>query len=160
MLVGEIMDRDITSLAEETTLLDAVSLMTGHNTSGLPVINTEGQVVGFLSEKDVLNAAIPGYFGYMDENSRMPDIDKIRAMVKRVGHEPARDYMSKECVVFGEFETVSNALMVCFRKDIRRIPVTREGMLIGVVDREKILREFVHDFCADDDAEENKDALS
>ena len=153
MLVGEIMERDLTSLAEDTTLLEAISLMAISDTSGLPVLNTEGRVVGFLSEKDVLNAAIPGYLGYMDENFRMPDIDKIKAMVKRVGHDSARDYMAKDIITFDEDETISNAMMVLFHKNIRRAPVTREGMLIGVVDREKILRRVVQDDFEGDNAE-------
>ena len=145
MLVGDIMDRDLTSLAEESTLLEAVSLMAVHDTNGLPVVNQSGRVVGFLSEKDVLRAIIPGYLGYMDESFSMPDIGKIKAMVKRVGHDPARDYMTKNCVAFDERETVSNAMIILFRKNIRRAPVVKDGMLVGMVDREEILRGFVHD---------------
>ena len=145
MIVGEIMDRDLTALAEETTLLDAISLMGIHGVSGLPVLNALGLVVGFLSEKDVLNAVIPGYLSHMDESFLMTDIPRIRAMVKRVGHNPARDYMTKNCISFDEFETVSHAMMKLFRKNIRRAPVLRDGKLIGIVDREEILRGFVQD---------------
>ena len=152
MLVGDIMDRDLTSLAEETTLVEAILLMAGQNTSGLPVLNTAGRVVGFLSEKDVLNAVIPGYLGYMDESFRMPDTDKIRAMVKRVGHNPSRDYMTTNCVAFDEYETISNAMMIFFRMNIRRAPVTRDGMLIGMIERERILRRFVHENFEDEEA--------
>ena len=152
MLVGDIMHRDLTALAEETTLMDAISVMVIHKTSGLPVLNNEGHVVGFLSEKDILNAVIPGYLSYMDENFRMPDLDKIRAMAKRVGNDPTRDYMIKNCITFSEHETLSNAIMIFFRKKIRRAPVTRDRMLIGVVDREKIMRGLVQDKYRDDEA--------
>jgi CBS domain-containing protein len=153
MLVGDIMDRDLTSLAEETTLLEAISLMAMHDTSGLPVVNSSGRVVGFLSEKDVLRAIIPGYLGYMDENFSMPDVGKIKSMVKRVGHDPARDYMTKNCVAFDERETISNAMVTLFKKDIRLAPVVRDGMLIGMIDREEILRGFVHDNFESDEVE-------
>jgi CBS domain-containing protein len=153
MLVGDIMDRDLTSLAEETSLLEAISLMALHDTSGLAVVDAAGRVAGFLSERDILCAVIPGYFGYMDENFTMPDVEKIKGMVKRVGRDPARDYMTKNCIVFDEEETVSNAMMQMFRKDIRRAPVTREGMLVGMIDREEILRGFVHDNFEDDEEE-------
>ncbi|MDR3077035.1 MAG: CBS domain-containing protein, partial [Synergistaceae bacterium] len=142
MLVGDIMDRDLTSLAEETTLLESISLMAAHDTSGLPVVNTAGRVVGFLSEKDVLRAVIPGYLGYMDESFSMPDVEKIKAMVKRVGHDPAKNYMTKNCITFDECDTISNAMMILFRKNIRRAPVVKDGMLVGMVDREEILRGF------------------
>ena len=153
MIVGDIMDRDLTSLAEETSLLEAISLMALHDINGLPVVNAAGHVVGFLSEKDILRAVIPGYLGYMDENFTMPDVAKIKGMVKRVGHDPARDYMTKNCIAFDEEDTISNAMMQMFRKNIRRAPVMREGMLVGMVDREEILRGFVHDNFAEGEVE-------
>ncbi|MDR1966703.1 MAG: CBS domain-containing protein, partial [Synergistaceae bacterium] len=151
MLVGDIMDRDLTSLAEDTTLLEAVAILAAHDASGLPVLNDAGRVVGFLSEKDILRAVIPGYLGYMDENFIMPDIDKIKSRVKRVGNDPARDYMTKNSIFFDEGETVSNAMVVLFKKNIRRAPVVREGMLVGIVNREEILRGFVRDNFGEDD---------
>ena len=153
MLVGDIMDRDLTSLAEETTLLESISLMAAHDTSGLPVVNAAGRGTGFLSEKDVLRAVIPGYLGYMDESFSMPDVGKIKAMVKRVGHDPAKDYMTKNCVAFDEGDTISNAMMILFRKNIRRAPVVKDGMLVGMVDREEILWGFVHDNFGSDEVE-------
>ena len=153
MVVGDIMDRDLTSLAEETSLLEAISLMALHDINGLPVVNVAGNVVGFLSEKDILRAVIPGYLGYMDENFTMPDVAKIKGMVKRVGHDPARDYMTKNCIVYDEEDNISNAMMQMFRKNIRRAPVMREGMLVGMVDREEILRGFVHDNFAEGEVE-------
>ncbi|MDR1917329.1 MAG: CBS domain-containing protein [Synergistaceae bacterium] len=145
MLVGDIMHRDLTSLAEETTLLEALSLLAAHDTSGLPVLNQSGKVVGFLSEKDILRAVIPGYLGYMDENFSMPDIAKIKSRVNRVGMDPAKNYMSKDAVIFDEKETVSNAIVMLFKKNVRRAPVVRDGSLVGMIDREKILRGFVHE---------------
>ena len=145
MQVQDIMDRDLTSLAEDSTLLQAIALMAAHKMSGLPVLNDDGRVIGFISEKDILRAIIPGYLGYMDDNFAMPDIDKIKARIKLVGNDVVRDYMSKNAIVFDEYETVSNAMVTMFKKDIRRAPVVAASSLVGVVDREEILRGFVHD---------------
>ncbi|MDR0764321.1 MAG: CBS domain-containing protein [Synergistaceae bacterium] len=153
MVVGDIMDRDLTSLAEETSLLEAISLMALHDTSGFPVVNSADRIVGFLSEKDVLRAVIPGYLGHMDESFTMPDVAKIKGMVKRAGHDLARDYMTKNCIAFAEDETISNVMIQMFKKNIRRAPVIREGMLVGTVDREEILRGFVRDNFEDGETE-------
>ncbi|MDR3331629.1 MAG: CBS domain-containing protein [Synergistaceae bacterium] len=153
MLVKDIMDRDLTSLAEDTTLLEAIALLAAHDTSGLPVLGDGGKVIGFLSEKDILRSAIPGYLGYMDENFAMPDVDKIKARVKRVGRDPARDYMTKDAIVFDEEETISNAMVALFKKNIRRAPVVKDGSLVGMVNREEILKGFVHDNFEDGEVE-------
>jgi CBS domain-containing protein len=153
MRIEDVMDRDITSFAEETTLLDAISILAIHNTSGLPVTSPSGRVMGFLSEKDILRAVIPGYLGYMDESFSMPDSEKIKNRVKLVGQDPVRDYMTKNSIVFDESETISNAMVTLFKKDIKRAPVARDGILIGIVDREAILKGFVHDIFDIDTAE-------
>ncbi|MDR1482232.1 MAG: CBS domain-containing protein [Synergistaceae bacterium] len=143
MLVRDIMERDLTSLSEETPLLEAMALIVTHKTGGLPVLDNNSRVVGFLSEGDVLKAAIPGYLGYMDENFAAPDVGKINARVKRVGDDPARNYMTKGALVFDENETVSNALVALFKRNVRVAPVIKNGSLVGIVNREEILRGFV-----------------
>lgn len=145
MQVRDIMDRDLTSLSENSTLLQSIALMAAHKMSGLPVLNDDGRVIGFISEKDVLRAVIPGYLGYMDDSFAMPDIEKIKSRVKLVGNDVVRDYMSKGVTVFDEYETVSNAMVTMFKKDIRRAPVVAANSLVGVVDREEILKGFVRD---------------
>ena len=54
MKVGDFMTRRVISVAPETSLLDAARLMLQHNVSGLPVVNAAGQVVGIISEHDLL----------------------------------------------------------------------------------------------------------
>jgi CBS domain-containing protein len=151
MLVRDIMDRDLTSLSEETALIEAISLIAAHKTSGLPVLDNNGRVVGFLSEGDVLKAAIPGYLGYMDENFAMPDVEKIKSRIKRVGTDPVREYMTRGALVFDETETVSNALVALFRRNARVAPVVQKGALVGVVNREDILKGFVQDSFEDEE---------
>ena len=145
MKVVDVMDRDLTSISEYTTLLEALALLSAHRTTGLPVLDDDGRVVGFLSEKDILKATIPGYVGYMDESFAMPDIGKIKNRVKTIGGAPAREHMAKPPIVFEEDENLNNALVVLFKKNIRRAPVVHDGALVGMVDREEILRGFVHD---------------
>ena len=153
MLVHEIMDRDLTSLAEHTTLLEAIALLAAHKVGGLPVLDDGGNVVGFITEKDILRAAIPGYYGYMDDNFAMPDIDKIKSRISRVGKEPVCNYMNRNTIVFDENETMSNAVVTLFKKNVRIAPVVRNNALVGVVNREEILKGFVHDNFQDGEIE-------
>jgi CBS domain-containing protein len=153
MKVIDVMHRDLTSISEYTTLLEALALLAAHKTTGLPVLNDDGKVVGFLSEKDILKATIPGYVGYMDENFAMPDIEKIKNRVKTIGGAPAREHMARRPIVFEENENLSNAIVALFKKNIRRAPVVRNGALVGMVDREEILRGFVRDNFEDGEVE-------
>ena len=153
MQIRDVMDRDLTSISPDTPLLEALAMLAAHNTTGLPVLADDAMVVGFLSEKDILRAAIPGYLGYMDDSFTMPDISKIKKRVNTVGRDPARDYMTKDPIIFDEEETLSNAIVVMFKKDVRRVPVVKNGSLVGIVNREEILRGFVHDNFGDNEVE-------
>lgn len=153
MRIKDVMDRDLTSISQDTPLLEALAMLAAHNVTGLPVLADDGDVVGFLSEKDILRATIPGYLGYMDDNFTMPEIGKIKKRVNTAGRDPAGDYMSKEPIIFDEDETIANAIVVMFKKDVRRAPVIKDDLLVGIVDREEILRGFVHDNFDDNEIE-------
>ena len=62
MVIEELMDRDLTALTEDTSLAEAIEVLSIHRISSAPVVNLDGKVVGILSEKDIVRAALPGYF--------------------------------------------------------------------------------------------------
>jgi len=64
MKVHEIMSRPAVAVDEQTTLRDAVAILTDYGFAALPVIDGEGYVIGVLSEADVLQASTdPGWTG-------------------------------------------------------------------------------------------------
>lgn len=141
--VSDVMERDLTSVADDTSLLNAMELLTAHRTSGLPVVDDDGCVVGFISEKDILKAMIPGYIGYMDENFAMPSTAKIKERVKSVGPSPVSESMTKTPILFDEDEDISSAMVAIFKKNIHRAPVVKNGALVGTLSRENVLRGFI-----------------
>lgn len=141
--VADVMERDLTSVADTTTLLEAMAMMSSHRTTGLPVLDADGTVVGFIGAKDVLKATIPGYVGYIDESFSMPSIDTIKKRVKAVGSSPVSEHMTADPVIFSEDDDLTSALVAIFKRDIHRAPVARDGYLVGIVGREAVIEGFV-----------------
>lgn len=141
--VADVMERDLTSVADDTTLVEALAVFSSHRTTGLPVIDSSGRVVGFISEKDVLKAMIPGYVGYIDESFSMPSIDTIKQRVKMIAHEKVGDHMTTPPILFEQDDDLTSALVAIFKRDLHRVPVASGGMLVGVVGREDVLEGFV-----------------
>jgi CBS domain-containing protein len=54
MTVDDIMTRDVITVSPQTTIHAAARLMVDHGVSGLPVVDDEGQVVGIISEGDLI----------------------------------------------------------------------------------------------------------
>lgn len=141
--VADVMERDLTSVSDSTTLEQAMLLFAAHRTSGLPVLDDSGDVVGFISEKDILKAMIPGYIGYMDENFALPSIAKIKSNIRSIGSSPVSEFMTKTPILFNEDDDLSSAFVAIFKMNIHRAPVVNNGHLAGIISRESVLRHFV-----------------
>ena len=63
MIVADIMTHPALAIGPEAPLLQAIRLMTGHRVSGLPVVGPEGQILGVLTEGDLLRRAETGTAG-------------------------------------------------------------------------------------------------
>lgn len=56
--VSRIMHGDVLTVTPETTLVEAARLMVKRKIGGLPVVNTEGNVIGMVTESDIFNAFV------------------------------------------------------------------------------------------------------
>ncbi len=144
MLVGELMDRDLTAISPETTVAEAVEVLARHRISGVPVVDDDGMVLGFLSEKDVVKAALPGYFDLLQDSSFLPDYGQFSKRLQRVSLEPVEKFMKKDVVVFDEKDTDLHVAMVLISKNLKRAPVVRGGVFSGVISRTDLLDHILH----------------
>jgi CBS domain-containing protein len=55
LLVGDIMTRSVISVYTNTPLPEAVQTMLEHDVGGVPVLNLEEELVGFLARRNVIN---------------------------------------------------------------------------------------------------------
>ena len=56
--VGEVMHRDVVTVAPNVRVTDAASLMIKHTIGGLPVVDRRGRVVGVITETDIFKAFV------------------------------------------------------------------------------------------------------
>jgi len=90
--------------------------------SGMPITDEEGQVVGVVSELDLLNAVVEG-----------------KELVKFT----AEDLMSKNPVTADVETPVTDVVKLMKKKNVVRLPITAEGKLVGVVARSDILTSII-----------------
>ncbi len=122
-LVKDIMKTELVTATKELSIYEAANLMVEHNISGLPIVDRENNLVGILSEYDVLRIL----------KETTPD------QLKTV-----EEFMSKKVVSFEE--TVSVVQVWQFFIDNpskRRLPITHNGKLVGLVSRGDIVRQIV-----------------
>ena len=114
----DIMSTNVISVKKDDPIFDAVKLLVENNISGLPVVDDDMTLMGILSEKDVVDLF------YEREN----------AEDKTVG-----DYMTHPAVCFDGNNALLNVCNFLVKNIFRRVPVTTNGKLVGIISIQDIL---------------------
>jgi CBS domain-containing protein len=114
----DIMSTNVVSVKKDTPIFEAVKLLVEHNISGLPVVKDDMTLVGLLSEKDVVDLF------YETEKAE----NKI-----------VNDYMTDPAVHFDENSALVNICDFLLKNIFRRVPVTSDGKLIGIISVKDVL---------------------
>ncbi|MFB9261587.1 CBS domain-containing protein [Bradyrhizobium erythrophlei] len=141
MRAHQIMTRHVIAVETDTSILEAARLMMDHHISGLPVVDARGRLVGIISESDFLRRS---EIGTQRRRARWLQffVGSGRAAVDFV-HERGRkvgEIMSDDPVTVTEETTLQDLVMLMEKKGIKRLPVTRNGQLVGIVTRADLLR--------------------
>lgn len=116
--VKDIMTTNVVTVTPEATLRGAASLILRHGISGLPVVDDQDQLVGVLSEWDLL------------EVLESPEMEL----------EPVGKYMTPNPVCVNEETSLVDVVDLFQSRRVRRLPVTRDMFLVGVVSRHDLIR--------------------
>lgn len=140
---GDVMTRDVAVVHPETSLLDAVTLMARRKISGMPVLDAAGTVIGMLSEGDLVR----WHEGHTDRQMHWLEmlaegtdlapafLDAIREQRHKVQSVMAHNVTS----VAEDTPARDIASLMC-DKNIKRVPVLRDGKLVGIVARSDLVR--------------------
>lgn len=141
------MQRDLTSVLENDWIQDTVHTLYSHNVSGLPVVDEEWSLIGYISESDILKAAVPTYLEVLAQSTFLDGDDECYLVRKfaAIGKSPVREFMNKEPVFVGPDTGLMTVADIMLRRGIKRIPVLDEGKLIGIIDRESFCEYLMED---------------
>jgi CBS domain-containing protein len=115
----DIMNRKVICIKKETPVIDAIRVMSEHNITGIPVAEDDMTLVGIISEQDVLRL----FHTYKDEQDRT-----------------VNDFMTQPAIHFEEDESLLDVCYCLRDNTIRRVPVTSNGKVTGIISRSDILK--------------------
>lgn len=135
-LARDLMHPDLTAVMESDLVHDAVHILYSHNITGLPVIREDWKLVGFISESDILKAAVPTYLEVLAQSSFLADEEcTFLNRFVELGKATVADYMNSVPISLEPSSSLMSVADLMLRKKIKRIPVTEEGRLVGIIDR-------------------------
>jgi len=119
--IEDIMSPNVVSVAPETPVTEVVDLLVENDITGIPVVDSEGQLVGVVTEKDVMGVL--------------------------VGPEAAagqvRDYMTKDVVSFDVDDDVIAVCECLVNNHLRRVPILRGQRLVGIISRRDLIKYII-----------------
>src|SRR5699024_2119973 len=114
----DIMISPVKTLSPETTIEEAGKRMYRYGHSGYPVVD-EGKLVGMVTRRDLDKANHHG-----------------------LGHAPVKAYMSTNLITIPEEKTLEEIQQLIIDRNIGRVPVVKEGTLVGIVTRTDIIEKM------------------
>lgn len=143
MKVHEIMTRDLTSVESDVTIRELIFILDNARMPNIPVVNDANQLIGIISEKDLIRAALPGYFDMLHSASFIPDLNQMAKRLGSIIDDPAEKHMQRSVLHVLADDDVLQAADLIIRKDISNIPVVDgEGQLVGRVKRIDLLKPY------------------
>lgn len=143
MLARDVMTTPVLAVKPDTDVKDIAALLLECRISAVPVVDEGGRVCGIVSEGDLINRADTGtrhrrswwleMFNGPEDQSR----DYLRAHGQR-----AEDVMSREVVTITEDTPLPEIAALLEKHHVKRVPVLRDGSLVGIVSRANLLQGF------------------
>jgi CBS domain-containing protein len=142
--VKDIMSTKVITLNPETDITEAAKLLLENRINGAPVVDEEGRLLGILCQSDLIaqqkRLPLPSVFTILDGYISFTSMDQIQAQVDKIAASKVRQAMTKKPVTVGPEDTVEDVATLMVDSNYHTLPVEENGILLGVVGKEDVLR--------------------
>src|SRR5215471_11763246 len=143
MRAMDIMTTEVITVAPTTSVQEVAKLLSERGISGVPVVDADNRVVGILSEGDLLHRVETGTerttrerrSWWLDSLASNQARDYVKSHART-----ARDVMTGDVISVDEMTPLADVAMLLETKRVKRLPVLREGKLVGIVSRANLVR--------------------
>jgi CBS domain-containing protein len=145
MRAMDVMTTNVITVSPDTSVQEVAKILSERNISGVPVVDAQNRLVGIVSEGDLLHRVETGTDRRTGRRRSWwldtvgSDEELARAYVKSHGRT-ARDVMTSEVTSVSETTELADIANLLETKRIKRVPVVRDGKLVGIVSRANLVR--------------------
>ena len=132
--VRDVMTSDVMTLQDDEPLVVALRKLVRRRASGAPVLDTEGRLVGVISQRDIMSWHERTVKELSEQSAPAPD-----EYLRRLQSELVRTVMTRSPTSIPESASLQTAMALLRERGIHRLPVTRDGRVVGIVTGSDIL---------------------
>jgi len=146
--VREVMTTDVLTFKKEDKVQAAAEAMAARSIGGAPVVDDANRVVGMLRDDDLIVSDVrlhmPTVISVLGAYLELPSsAHRFDEEVRKAVGASVGDVMTPNPETCSEDDTVEQVATALHEHDVSRLPVVRDGNLVGIVSRGDILKEIV-----------------
>lgn len=142
-LAGAAMNADPYFITDGATVRDALMLLISKKTGGVPIVNADREVVGFITDGDIMKYVGQSKQKVLDSTYMLylaPEDTSFDERVQDVLELDAMAIATQKVIAIDEKTSVEAACTLLAEKRLKKLPVTKDGKLVGTLSRADILR--------------------
>jgi len=141
MKAADLMTANVVTVVEDATAQEAATLMLSHRISALPVVDRSGELVGIVSEGDLMRRTElgtererPWWLELLSTNRNLAG-DYVKAHGRKVS-----EVMTRKLVTAAPNTPINAIALLLEKHAIKRVPILDHGKLVGIVARANLLQ--------------------
>jgi CBS domain-containing protein len=135
LTVRDVMTDHPRTVPADTPLKEAARLLVRTGIGALPVVDEERHVLGMVSEREVIR--------HLLSTRVFSGVDVRAAIAPGTSARSVRDVMSRQVMCVAPEQPIAEVASLMSNKDVDRVPVVREGRLVGFLTRGDIVRKLI-----------------
>ena len=141
MQARDVMTTHVVTVQPDTTVQNIAGLLLERRISAVPVVDRDGRVVGIVSEGDLMRRPESGNERHTSWWLELwsPRDQRVREYLKSHGLH-AQDIMTQNVITVAEDASLQQIATLLEGHRIKRVPVLRDGKLVGIVSRANLLQ--------------------
>jgi len=132
LTVQDLMSRHVHAVSPEALLSEVLHLMVRHRRRGIPVVGDSGEVLGLVTDMEVLQRFLPQILG-QENSTDQPPLNDVEV----------RDVMQRSVMCLSEDQLISDVLGGVLAEGGAQFPVVGEGKLVGMLSRGDLIEKLL-----------------
>ncbi|GFN33468.1 CBS domain-containing protein [Paenibacillus xylaniclasticus] len=143
MKAMDIMNEHVYKVKENDTVRSVIEKFIDYNISGLPIVNDRNEIVGYISDGDIMryigkkSDRVVGNFYYI---AVISDPEMLEDKVKHILDLNVLVIAKRKVITADWDEELDQVAAILGKKQIKKLPIVRNGVLVGIISRGDVIR--------------------
>jgi len=147
LTAADIMSTKVITVGPDTGIRELAEILTLNKISGAPVVNEDGQIVGVVSQSDLVarnkKLHIPTAITLFDWVIYLEGTERLQAEISKIAGTAVGDIMTRKVITVQPETPLEEVATIMTEKNVHTLPVVKDGQLVGVIGKLDIVKSLL-----------------